>query len=179
MSPAARVVAFLRAINVGGHVVPMARLAELFRGLGLAEVETFIASGNVIFSTGKPGGAALEKRIAAHLKKSLGYEVATFLRSGTELAAIVGHRPFAKPVLGSTLYIGFLAGEPGADARKRVAALASDADDFHVHDRELYWRVHVSFSQSKVTGARLEKALGQPTTLRKHTTVEKLAAKLG
>ena len=51
MSPAARVVAFLRAINVGGHVVPMARLAELFRGLGLAEVETFIASGNVIFST--------------------------------------------------------------------------------------------------------------------------------
>ena len=97
MSPAARVVAFLRAINVGGHVVPMARLAELFRGLGLAEVETFIASGNVIFSTGKPGGAALEKRIAAHLEKSLGYEVATFLRSGTELAAIVGHRPLRLP----------------------------------------------------------------------------------
>ena len=46
-----RHIAFLRAINVGGHTVTMDRLRQLFTGLGLKDVETFIASGNVIFSS--------------------------------------------------------------------------------------------------------------------------------
>src|SRR5262249_7266007 len=104
MRPGApRVVAFLRAINVGGHTVEMARLRQLFEKLGLADVETFIASGNVIFAAPKGSIPALEKRIAAHLEKSLGYEVATMLRTPAELAAVLGHNPFAKPVPGPTL----------------------------------------------------------------------------
>jgi uncharacterized protein (DUF1697 family) len=46
-----RYVAFLRAINVGGRVVKMATLKQIFVGLKLAEVETFIASGNVVFTS--------------------------------------------------------------------------------------------------------------------------------
>ena len=53
--------AFLRAINVGGHVVTMDHLVRLFEGMGFSGVETFIASGNVIFETSK-GRPKLLKR---------------------------------------------------------------------------------------------------------------------
>ncbi|HXV86130.1 MAG TPA: DUF1697 domain-containing protein [Gemmatimonadales bacterium] len=66
-------VAFLRAINVGGHVVTMDRLRHLFGELGLDGVATFIASGNVVFRTGARNTAALERRIAPHLEDALGY----------------------------------------------------------------------------------------------------------
>ena len=46
-----RYVAFLRAINVGGHVVKMEALRKLFESMGFQRVETYIASGNVIFDS--------------------------------------------------------------------------------------------------------------------------------
>ena len=46
-----RFFAFLRAINVGGHNVTMEKLRGLFEASGFKDVETFIASGNVIFTS--------------------------------------------------------------------------------------------------------------------------------
>src|SRR5262247_2664432 len=117
MAPtASRYIAFLRAINVGGHTVEMAKLRKLFEQLKFSSVETFIASGNVIFgATGS--AAALENKIAAHLERSLGYEVVTFLRTPAELAALLAHRAFAKERAGSTLHIGFLGAPPTAAAK--------------------------------------------------------------
>ena len=59
-----RYIAFLRAINVGGHTVKMAELKRLFEALGFTNVETFIASGNVIFdsSAKKDSGAGTQDR---------------------------------------------------------------------------------------------------------------------
>jgi len=83
-----RYIAFLRAINVSTHIVSMERLRGLFASLKLREVETFISSGNVIFrSPSRPG--PLEKKIEACLRQTLGYEVATFLRTDAEVAEIV------------------------------------------------------------------------------------------
>src|SRR3954466_1331358 len=70
--------AFLRGINLGNRRPLMSRLRELFAELGLEQVETFIASGNVVFSTPPKDGASLEKQIASHLEASLGYPVDTF-----------------------------------------------------------------------------------------------------
>ena len=77
-------VALLRAINITGRTIKMDRLRALFAELGLANVATFIASGNVLFDA--DGAAeALETRIEAHLQDALGYEVATFPVSYTHL----------------------------------------------------------------------------------------------
>ena len=76
-----RFVAFLRAINVGGHTVTMDRLRQLLAELDLADIESFIASGNLVFRSGARKVDALERRIAAHLERGLGYEVATFVRT--------------------------------------------------------------------------------------------------
>jgi uncharacterized protein (DUF1697 family) len=73
-----RYVAFLRAINVGGRTVTMERLRALFSDIGFSNVETFIASGNVIFDSKSAAPTTLEKDIERQLEASLGYSVATF-----------------------------------------------------------------------------------------------------
>jgi uncharacterized protein (DUF1697 family) len=77
----------------------MDQLRGLFEELGFANVETFIASGNVIFDSKTTNTKSLERKIEKHLEKSLGYEVATFVRSVSELALIARHEPFASKEL--------------------------------------------------------------------------------
>ena len=173
-------VAFLRAINVGGHTVKMDELRRLFEALGFSNVETFIASGNVIFDSPSKQTAALEKRVEGFLREKLGYEVTTFIRSLAELMEIVAYTPFpgVEPKTeGGALYIGFLRQSPGGEAQQRVLALATPMDDFHIRGRELYWLGHQGLGKSDVSGAQLARALGMPTTLRNEATVRKIAAK--
>jgi uncharacterized protein (DUF1697 family) len=177
---APRLVAFLRAINVGGHNVKMDRLRELFEALGLSNVETFIASGNVIFDSPARNTQMLEEEIEDHLRASLGYEVATFIRSASELADIAGYQPFAASELdreGNSLYIAFLRSPPGGEAERRLSAFRNEIDDFHVHGREVYWLCRTKMSESAFSGALLEKTVGMPATMRNATTVKRLAAK--
>lgn len=172
-------IAFLRAINVGGHTVKMDHLRRLFEAPGLKNVETFIASGNVIFDA--PGkAAALERKIEKHLRESLGYEVATFLRTAAELAGIARYKPFPESKLaqeGNTLYVAFLHTAVAPEAEKKLLAYRNAVDDFHAHGREIYWLCHKKFSDSRFSGALLEKTINSPATIRNSTTVRKLAAK--
>ncbi len=170
-------IAFLRAINVGGHTVKMDQLKKLFEGLGFANVETFIASGNVIFDSPSKTTAALEKKIESFLEKSLGYKVATFLRTPAELTVVVKQKPFGKIDETDTLYVGFMTSEPDKTASGKLVSSATPVDDFRVKGREVYWLLRTRFSESQFTGARLEKILERATTLRNVTTVRKLAAK--
>jgi uncharacterized protein (DUF1697 family) len=173
-------VAFLRAVNVGGRIVKMEELREQFAALGFANVETFIASGNVIFDTKASDTAKLEKKIEKHLANWLGYEVATMIRSVDELAAIAEHQayPPAEVTVAHALHVVFLASEPPADTAEKLRAVGTDVDDFHLHGRELYWLCRVKFNESKVKPAQLDKALNKiPATARSITTVNKLVAK--
>ncbi len=175
----ARYVAFLRAINVGGHTVKMDRLAREFEALGLRAVETFIASGNVIFESGAKDLAALERRIATALQKSLGYEVATFLRTDAEVARIATHRPFDEDRTSGArrFWIGFLAAPPSAQAARALLALRSETDDLAVHGREIYWISRQLTAESKLSNAAFEKTLRMPATFRGMNTIVRLAAK--
>ena len=76
-----RYAAFLRAVNVGGHIVRMEELRRVLTAAGFSDVETFIASGNVIFSSPVTDTAALERRFESALEKAFGYAVATFVRT--------------------------------------------------------------------------------------------------
>lgn len=173
-----RYVAFLRAINVGGRVVKMDVLRRAFESLGFKNVETFIASGNVIFDSRSTNVRAIEKKIEAHLQKALGYRVTTFIRSPSEIAAIAQHEPFdGRVIAGASIYIGLLTSEPTAEARTRLDALQAADEAFHVHGRELYWQRAPSMKMISFSGAVLEKLLG-PATMRNVNTLKRLAAKL-
>lgn len=174
-----RYVALLRAINVGGHVVKMDQLRRLFETAGFSRVETFIASGNVIFETGAKEAAALETKIEGALRKALGYDVATFLRTDAELADVATHAPFtpAKMESARAFNVGFLKERLDAASTRALMAFASDVDDFHTHQREIYWVCKTKQSDSKFSNVRLEKAIGMSCTFRGASTVTKLAAK--
>ena len=176
----ARYVAFLRAINVGGHTVKMVDLRRSFEAIGLTSVETFIASGNVGFDAESAGDAALANRIEAALQADLGYRVDTFIRTPTELAAIAAHEPFGGlDVDGSgwRLFVVFTRTPPAPELVDRLMALSSGIDEFEVRGREVYWLVRGHFSDSKLSGALLERTLGMPATVRGTPTVRKIAAK--
>ncbi|HEX8229438.1 MAG TPA: DUF1697 domain-containing protein [Chloroflexia bacterium] len=172
-------VAFLRAINVGGHTVKMDHLRKLFEELGFSKVETFIASGNVIFESAEEDTQALESRIEDHLRIALGYEVATFIRSAAELAETANYEPFSQAELteGANLFVAFLKAAPTEQGTDDLMAFRTDIDDFRVHRREVYWLCRTSMHLSAFSGARLEKTLKMPATIRNSTTVKKLAAK--
>lgn len=176
-----RFVAFLRAINlVGGHNVKMDRLRELPESLWLLNVETFIASGNVIFDSPAESTRTFEEKVAGHRRESLRFEVATFIRSGPELADIANYRPFAASELdkeGNSLYIAFLPVPPSDEAQEGLLAFRSEVDDFHVRGREVYRLCRKKLSESAFSGALLEMTLGMPATMRNAATVRKLAAK--
>jgi uncharacterized protein (DUF1697 family) len=172
-------IAFLRAINVGGHTVKMDVLGKLFELLGFSNVETFIASGNVIFEAKTGNTKTLEKKIETNLHETLGYEVATFIRTDAELEEIVKYKPFPKSQMDAAmaLNIGFLADPLDETSKQKLMTMKTDIDDFHVHGREIYWLCKKKQSDSKISNVVIEKALGIKSTLRGVSTVNKLAKK--
>jgi uncharacterized protein (DUF1697 family) len=176
-----RLIAFLRAINVGGHVVTMDKLRKEFKALGLKEVETFIASGNVVFTAPKGDLAALEKKIEARLLKSLGYEVATFVRTCDEVVAVAACRPFpaAQITDEATVYVGFVDRPLTAADTRAVMAFKTAVDDFRVTGREVYWLRKTRLTDSPFKYVSLEKTLKIRVTFRGINTVARLAAKHG
>ena len=157
----------------------MAELRRVFESLGLKEVETFIASGNVVFNSDAQDIRALELRLEEGLRKALDYEVTTFIRTEEELAAIAKFEPFQKSHLrdAAALNVGFLVDPPDAAAKKLIATFKSESDDFNVRGREVYWLALTRQSDSKFNNVRFEKTLNARATWRGINTVRRLAAK--
>lgn len=171
----ARYVAFLKAINVGGRVVKMDELRELFSAMKFANAETFIASGNVIFETKAAPDQKLEQKIEKILAAALGYQVGTFVRSMEEIHAISAYQPFTRS--GFVLNVGFMRDTLTAGALEQVMGFRTEVDDFHVHGRETYWLCQIRQSDSKFPAKRFEKAIGGEATWRNINTIVRLAAK--
>jgi uncharacterized protein (DUF1697 family) len=175
-----RYIAFLRAINVGGHTVKMDALRHLFESFGFASVETFIASGNIIFESSRTENRAQEEQIEAGLRSTLGYEVVTFIRTDVEVARISKYQPFKQPELDIAVAfnVAFLKDALDDHANQKLMALRTDIDGFQAHGREVYWLCRKKQSESKFSNVVLENKLGIKSTIRGMETVRKLAAKL-
>lgn len=171
-------VALLRAINVGGHTVKMEELRSLFRDLQLADVATFIASGNVVFTDDRDS-TELESVIEPHLAEALGYTVETFVRSVDELETLAQANVFgdAQDRPGTSMYVSFLKAEADGEMGARLEALETAADRFAVQGREFYWWRHGKMSDSTIKPSQLSRAVGVPATSRNITSVRKLVAK--
>lgn len=175
-----RYVAFLRAINVGGHVVRMNVLRDQFEALGFADVETFIASGNVLFSSRSKSVADLERKIENRLKAALGYEVATFVRTCDEVSAMAAYAPFTPAMLRTavSVWVGFLAAPMPPAAQEALRALETPFDTFHVNGREIYWLRRKKQSESTLSNTVIERALKARCSFRGMNTIVRLTARL-
>jgi uncharacterized protein (DUF1697 family) len=178
-----RYVAFLRGMNLGNRRIKNPELVAHFEAMGLEDVATFRASGNVVFVD--PAGESeskLQKRLEAELDERLGYDVAVFLRSAEEVAAIAAREPFDAEAIARAAanrgkpQVVLLGRRPSAKARKAVEALRPADDLMVVEDRELHWLPAVGLSATEVDTKALDQALGKGTT-RTAGTIEQIAAK--
>ncbi len=87
-------VAFLRGINVGGHIVVKEKLQEIFTSTGFQNVSTYKQSGNVIFEANSADPPEIKSKIEERLRSSLGFEVAVLIRTITQLKSIIDLDPF-------------------------------------------------------------------------------------
>jgi uncharacterized protein (DUF1697 family) len=178
-----RYVAFLRGMNLGKRRIKNPELIGHFEAIGLEDVATFRASGNVVFVD--PGGEAeskLQRRIEGELDERLGYDVAVFLRSAKGVNAIAAREPFdAKAIKRAAASKGkpqvvLLSKKPTAKAKKALEELRPEDDVMVVEGRELHWLPSVGLSETEVDTKALDAALGKGTT-RTAGTIEQIAAK--
>ena len=162
----------LRAVNVGGAKLPMARLREIADELGASDISTHIASGNLLCTPG--GGVAefsreLERRIA----DEFGFFREAVVRTPAELAAALDAYPF--PADERHAHIHFLYSDPTGRAEFTPDQLGDD--EARLIGRDLHLRFDAGAGQTKLTAAVLQRALGTPGTARNLRTVRALIEK--
>jgi uncharacterized protein (DUF1697 family) len=140
-------IALLRAVNVGGTgKLPMTELKAMCVAEGFASVQTYIASGNVVFESKLPEAkvkAALEKRLQTYA----GSPVGIVIRTAEEMAAVLKANPFPRAPPNGTVAI-FLDETPPADA---LAAIKGRHDeDVRLGKREIYVAYGSGIGRSKL-----------------------------
>jgi uncharacterized protein (DUF1697 family) len=173
--------AFLRGINLGNRRrVKNEQLRDAFEQAGFEDVATFRASGNVVLRAEEGlDDSEVRARAETGLADALGFEVAVFVRSVAELAAIAAREPFSKKELAASSgkqQVALLPSRPAAPARRKALALASEADRLAVEGSELHWLPRDRMSDSELDLRALESLLG-PWTMRTKGTIEQIAAR--
>ena len=165
-----RYVAFLRAINTPGRNVTMEPIRRAFRSVGLDNVATFIASGNVIFDTEEDADPT--KRIEAALADEAGFEIPVYLRTAEEVRATAALDPFGGI---DDFEVSFLPGPPDPDAAAALEATEGPNDRLLVVGREVYWRTGGDRQDSPHSEDLVVRTLGMLTTRRSIRTVRRIA----
>lgn len=173
------VVSLLRGVNVTGHhKIGMEALRALYGSLGLQNVQTYIQSGNVVFSTEEGNLVPLAGRIGAAIERAFGFRPDVVLRTASELREVVAGNPFAtRPgLVPGRLLVMFLAGDPSAEARRKVLEIKADPEELRAGARHLYIYFPNGVGQAKLSMALVERTLQTPATGRNWNTVERLLA---
>ena len=162
-----RYVALLRAVNVGGTgKLAMADLRSICTRLGFENVETYIASGNVVFDS-RADATSVKTKLQARLQDHTGKSIGVVVRTATDLAAILEANPFpnAEP---SRTYVVFLDGPPPRDTIETVAGRVDE--ELHLGKREIYIRYPGGMGRSKLAVPAAKRG-----TARNMNTVKALA----
>ncbi len=161
-------VALLRAVNVGGTgKLPMSELVAMCAAAGFAKAKTYIASGNVVFTSGKSEAAvkaALENALEAYAGKPVGVMV----RTAAEMAAVRDANPFGDSP-GNRVIAVFLDQPPPSDAAE--GARNRTVEQIAVGKRELY----VRYDDHGMGQSKLVIPAAKTGTGRNMNTVAKLA----
>ena len=164
-------VALLRAVNVGGTgKLPMSDLKAMCEELGFGAISTYIASGNVVFTSRKSEAAikvALEKALEAYAGKPVGVHV----RNAAEMAKVLSDNPFPKAAPNRTMAV-FLDHAPPADT---LAGIRGRRDEeIKLGRREIY----IHYGQGMGT-SKLVIPAAKTGTARNMNTVATLARMAG
>jgi uncharacterized protein (DUF1697 family) len=160
-------IALLRAVNVGGTgKLPMAELKAMCAAEGFTNIQTYIASGNVVFAAERSESkvkAALEKRLQTYAGKRVG----VIVRTAEEISAVLKSNPFPDAPGNSTVAI-FLDDPPPPDALDYIRG--QEDEQVRLGTREVYVAYGAGLGRSK-----LKIPAAAAGTARNINTIKKLA----
>ena len=170
----ARLIALLRAVNVGGRKLPMAELRALCAELGWEDVETYIQSGNVVFAA--PGdGAEMERRLEEAIKGRFGMDVPVIVRTASQWAAYVAANPFPGAAEEEPNRLQFLVSKkPLRSGADRLMERARAGEAVKAAGGALWFHFPEGVATSKLVPALIDQAAGSPSTSRNWRTVLRL-----
>lgn len=170
------VVALLRGINVGGtKPIEMAALKQVFEGLDLKGVRTYIASGNVVFEIAESDLGTLTQRLEAAISARFGFEVAVLLWTSQRFSLLLQAIP-ATWVNDSVMKTDVMFLWPEVDSAQSLAALRArpDIEDTLYLPGALVWRI----DREHRNKSRVPRIIGTPLyrnmTIRNINTVRAL-----
>jgi uncharacterized protein (DUF1697 family) len=166
---------FLRAINVGKRRIGMTELANALTQAGLADVETFIASGNFVFS-----GQGNEAAIEATLEARFGFLAETFVRTRDEVKALY---ELALPLQSGAdvhaVQVGFLRTQPDDTLRAKFDSAQNDLDHFSFGPREVIWTAYERITDTPFGKKGMTGKSWPACTFRKVKTLGRMLEKWG
>ena len=171
----ARLIALLRAVNVGGRKLPMAELRVLCGELGWTDVETYIQSGNLVFQA--PGEAQeIERKLEEAIKVRFGMDVPVMVRTASQWAAYVAANPFPKAAEDEPNRLQLLVSKqsPKSDAAERLMDRALAGEAVKAAGGALWFHFPEGIGNSKLVPTLIDKIAGSPSTSRNWRTVLKL-----
>ena len=175
-----RYVAFFGSINVGGNRLTMADLRAAFEAEDFANVETVVASGNVLFDFPERPTSGLEEKLGLMMRHIFGMDSAVCVRDRAELAAAIDDNPFHGHGADNQVHTHFL--ERPADADQFAVLVADHAgrgpEKLALGDRALYIDFVDSVADSRLTGKFLERRLGCKGTARNMRSLKRILAKM-
>jgi uncharacterized protein (DUF1697 family) len=172
-----RFIVLLRAINVGGRKAPMAELREACCEAGLADVESYIQSGNLVLSSDE-AAEAIEAAVEAIIAQRFGFSSEAMARTTAQWSALADANPFpdAAAARPKHLHLGLAKRPIALEAIARIAERATLGERVALAGEALWIDFAGGVGESKLTPAVLDKAAGSTVTLRNWTTVLMLRA---
>jgi len=161
----------------GHNTIKMTDLADLYRKLGFKDAETYIQSGNVIFSIdGRSNEAELGLKIEMGILEKFNYIVPVMIRTNQELTDLFTTNPFLEePGFNpSKMAVIFLHDEPSDNQHQKVADVDYPPDKFKIIGREIYTYCPNGFGRTKIYTNFFEKKMGVQGTARNWKTVNTL-----
>jgi uncharacterized protein (DUF1697 family) len=152
----------------------MSDLRAVVESLGHTDVETYLQSGNVVFTTAGRVGKRLGDALSDALARATGMDVAVVLRTGPELAAVVAANPY--PVDDPTkVVVTFLAEHRPAAVLVDIDQVPFAPEEFTFTGRELYVNLPHGQGRSALMAVLGKRDLGTTATTRNWRTVTALA----
>ena len=175
-------IAILRGINVGGkRKLPMAELRALFAEIGYEDIQTYIQSGNVIFSTQEIHLESIAQSISEKIKERFEYDVPVIVRTIEEWKEVISLNSFLKTEDTDIekLHLTFLAETPDSDHLEKIKSYDYSPDQFKIIGKHVFLSCEIPYHKTKLTNNFFESKLKVSATTRNWKTVLKLAELAG
>jgi uncharacterized protein (DUF1697 family) len=169
-------IALLRGINVSGHnKVPMTELRSLCLELGWQDVQTYIQSGNLVFTADR-AAAKLEEELEGAITRRFGLAIAVLVRAAVDWSAYVHSNPFpdvsaSEP---SRVMLALSKTPPKEDAVQKLRERAVNGERIEQVEDAIWVHFAQGAATTKLSPALLDRLIGSPVTMRNWNTVLKL-----